>query len=217
MSPAALAAVAALGAFHGANPGMGWLFAVALGLQERSRRAVLAALAPIAAGHAVAVAVALLAVEAVRPLLPPAALALATGLLLIGVGAWKLVRRRHPRWVGMRVRRWELGLWSFVMASAHGAGLMLLPAVGRIVAVPAAHPATGVAAAVELHPRGLHPGEVVPVVLAVHTVAMLVVMGGLALLVYDRLGLAVLRTARLNLDLTWALALVAAGAFALFS
>src|SRR5438093_430820 len=118
---------AALGAYHGINPGMGWLFAVALGLQEKSRRAVLAALPPIALGHALSVGTVVALLWAAQAAVPAAALRVAAAVLLFGFGLYRLVRSRHPGWVGMRVGFRDLTLWSFVMASAHGAGLMLLP------------------------------------------------------------------------------------------
>ncbi|CAN5271428.1 hypothetical protein BH20ACT9_BH20ACT9_16470 [soil metagenome] len=205
-----LAALLGLGAFHGLNPGMGWLFAVALGMQERSRRAVLRALPPLAAGHAAAVVVALALFETVRAVASPRAVAVVTGAVLVGFGLWQLLRRRHPRWVGMRLQPRELALWSFVMASAHGAGLMLLPVVnhGGVVA----HPVTGLAAAVLVDASGT-----VAIAAAVHTVGMLTMMAGAALLVYDQFGVAVLRRSWLNVDLAWWIALITAGVFAFFT
>src|ERR687897_3062232 len=118
----------ALGAFHGLNPGMGWLFAVALGLQERRLRAVLTALGPIALGHALALGVAAVAVGVLGLVIPQRLLLALSGAALLGFATYKgATRFRHPRWVGMRVGPRELVLWSFLMASAHGAGLMLAP------------------------------------------------------------------------------------------
>src|SRR5215813_4872608 len=119
--------LAGLGAFHGINPGMGWLFAVALGLQEKSQRAVRRALLPIALGHAVSIGVGVLAVGLLQALLPEQVVRYLCAALLGVFGLWRLVRARHPRWVGMRVGFRDLTLWSFLMASAHGAGLMLAP------------------------------------------------------------------------------------------
>jgi hypothetical protein len=120
--------LAALGAFHGLNPAMGWLFAVALGLQERRWRAVPTALVLIAVGHALAIATAVAAVSVLGLVAPPRVLLGLGGVTLLGFAAYKVGSRfRHPRWVGMRVRPWELVAWSFLMASAHGAGLMLTP------------------------------------------------------------------------------------------
>lgn len=214
MSLVAIATLVGLGAFHGLNPGMGWLFAVALGLQERDRGAVLRAVPAIAAGHAAAVALALAVLAWLQQVLDARAVALATAVVLVAFGGWRLLRRRHPRWVGMRVTRRDLVLWSFLMASAHGAGLMLVPVLlASAQAVPAAdaHPVTGVVAAAA---AGSGPTVVAA---AVHTAAMLVAMTGVALLVYDHLGVAVLRRAWLNVDLLWAVALVAAGVFAAFT
>jgi len=123
-------ALFALGAYHGLNPGMGWLFAVALGLQEKSGRAVLRALPPIALGHLISIGLVVLAVELAQPRLPHWALRLLTAAILLAFGLFRLIRARHPRWgqsVGMRVGFRDLTLWSFLMASAHGAGLMLAP------------------------------------------------------------------------------------------
>src|SRR5215204_5013005 len=120
--------LAALGAFHGLNPAMGWLFAVALGLQERRLRAVTMALGPIALGHALAIGLAAVAVSTLGLVLPQRLLLALGGATLLAFAAYKVATRfRHPRWVGMRVGPRELVLWSFLMASAHGAGLMLIP------------------------------------------------------------------------------------------
>src|SRR5947207_8006007 len=117
----------ALGAFHGINPGMGWLFAVALGLQEQKRAAVLRALPPIALGHALSVGMIIAVVLLARVSLPHGVLKFGAATILFGFGLYRLVRARHPNWVGMRVGFRDLTVWSFVMASAHGAGLMLIP------------------------------------------------------------------------------------------
>ncbi|MBB4916228.1 hypothetical protein [Streptosporangium saharense] len=188
--------LAGLGAFHGLNPAMGWLFAVALGLQERSRAAVLRALPPIVLGHAGSVLVTLALVSLARLAVPPKAVSYGVAAVVCGFGIWRIVRRRHPRWVGMRVTRWQLAGWSFLMATAHGAGLMVLPITLR-----------GGHGAAVLASQSL-------LATAVHTVAMLSTVTAIALLVYEKLGVAVLRKAWFNLDLAWAVALVGAGAFA---
>jgi hypothetical protein len=200
-----------LGMFHGANPGMGWLFAVALGLQEKSGRAVTRALPPIALGHFISVGltVALLAVGKVS--LSTSHLKWGTAAVVIGFGLWKLVRPKHPKWVGMRVGFRDLTLWSFLMATAHGAGLMLLPVflLGEGEA--------------PCHGQGCHqaagltltswPGYLAAV--SLHTGAMLFTAGGIALLVYYKLGVALLRQTWFNLDRAWAAAMIAAGVIAL--
>jgi hypothetical protein len=187
-----------LGAFHGINPAMGWLFAVGLGLQEGRRGAVLTALAPLALGHAVSVGAVMLVIHAARLAVPPGTLRIGAASVLIGFGLFRLVRPwLHPRWVGMQVGFGDLTLWSFLMSSAHGAGLMLAPVV---LGLPA-DPGTGSRASVA---GGL-------LLLALHTLAMLVVMGLIALAVYEILGLGLLRRAWLNLDLLWAVALLLAG------
>ena len=125
-----------LGAYHGINPGMGWLFAVALGLQENSKRAVIRSLAPIALGHAIAIGGVLLVAGLVQIVLPLSAVRVAVAGALVGLGAYRIVRSRHSvRGGGMRVGFRDLTIWSFLMASAHGAGLMVLPVVMGIPAV----------------------------------------------------------------------------------
>jgi hypothetical protein len=204
-------ALAVLGAWHGINPGMGWLFAVSRGLQERRGTAVAGALPPIALGHGLAIALALAVVALGRAALPAGPLRWGTALALIAFGLYKLIRHRHPRWVGMRVGFAGLTWWSFLMATAHGAGLMLTPLVaagaGREATAPACHASAGLALA--------GPGGYVGATL-VHTGAMLLVAGAVALVVYHKLGLALLRRAWFNLDWLWSLALVASGVAALF-
>ncbi|HWP34545.1 MAG TPA: hypothetical protein VNM66_03020, partial [Thermodesulfobacteriota bacterium] len=120
-------AFALLGAFHGVNPAMGWLFAVALGLQEGSRRGVLRALPPIALGHAAGVAAVATAAAALHALLDPDSLRPGAAGLLAAFGAWRLARRmRHRTRAGMRAGFADLLLWSSLASTAHGAGLMLL-------------------------------------------------------------------------------------------
>ena len=116
-----------LGAYHGINPGMGWLFAVALGMQQQKASAVAQALVPIAIGHAAAIGGVVLAAALLGTALPLAVLRYLVAAVLIGLGIQYFVRHRHPRWVRMRVGFRDLVVWSFLMASAHGAGLMVLP------------------------------------------------------------------------------------------
>jgi hypothetical protein len=211
-SPAAApwVALGLLGAFHGVNPAMGWLFAVALGLQERRRRALLQALVPIALGHEASIACAALAVSVLRVV----AFDLVRGLsaaLLVAFGLYKLLRpRAHPRWVGMRLSLRDLALWSFLMSSAHGAGLMLVPV---LLGLP------GPASAQDLADLALAEAGTLQVAgaVVVHTAAMLVVMAAVALLVYEKLGIGVLRRAWINLDRLWASAVVVAGVATLFT
>lgn len=204
-------ALVVLGAYHGLNPGMGWLFAVVLGLQERRRTAVLRALPPIALGHEasiglVAALLALAQAVAAADLLRPV-----SAVVLIGFGIFKLARSRwHPRWVGMRVSGRDLVVWSFLMSSAHGAGLMLVPVLLGLPVPPAA---------ADLPTIGLASQTIIQDAAAVlvHTLAMLVVMGAVALLVYEKLGVDVLRRAWLNVDLLWAAAVLGAGVVTLFT
>jgi hypothetical protein len=198
-----LVALVALGAFHGLNPGMGWLFAVAIGLQERSRAALLRALGPIAAGHAGSVLVVALSVSALRSVVAARVVAIAGGLVLVGFGLWRALSRRHFRWAGMRLTAVELTSWSFLMSSVHGAGLMLLPVLvsGSAGAAAGGHHA---AAGAATWFGGL-------AATAVHTLATAVVAGAVAVAVYEVVGLRILRTAWINLDRIWAVALVGAG------
>jgi hypothetical protein len=196
-------ALAGLGVFHGANPAMGWLFAVALGLHRRSRAVVLASLIPIAVGHALAISLVVVSVLALGMVVDLRALQLAAGIVLIGWAIYhQLYGSRHRVRVGMRTSMVGLGIWSFVMASAHGAGLMLVP-----VLLPLAHFEPG-------HGHHIMPGASFPVALAavcVHTLAMIAVTGGIAIAVYEWVGLAFLRRGWVNLDRLWTGALVATG------
>lgn len=200
-----LAALLLLGAFHGLNPGMGWLFAVARGLQERSRALVLQSLPAIAAGHAASVFLVAAVVTLTGSVVTSRVVGIGGGVLLVGFGLWRLLSRRHFRWVGMRLSLWQLAGWSFLMSSVHGAGLMLLPVL------------THGSRSIPGHDHGLHGGAGSAVTAAVfvtgvHTLAMFVVAGTIAVLVYEIVGLAVLRHAWFNLDRLWAAALIGAGA-----
>jgi len=200
----------ALGAFHGVNPGMGWLFAVARGMQESRRTEVWRALLPLGAGHALAVAAAIAAALALGSRLPLEPLRWTVAAILIGLGARRLVRHRHPRLGGMRVGMAGLTVWSFLMATAHGAGLMVVPMLlgGDATEARAAH---GHAA----HAAGLDGVEEAVVATAVHAAGYLVVSALVAWIVYEKIGLRFLRTRWFNLDLVWALALIATGALTL--
>src|SRR5437660_11290704 len=127
MGSTALWLMLLLGAYHGINPGMGWLFTVALGMQEREGSAVSRALVPIALGHALSIGIVVVTAAFLGMALPQEAIRYCVAALLFGLGIFSLVRHYHPRWVRMRVGFRDLTLWSFLMASAHGAGLMLLP------------------------------------------------------------------------------------------
>jgi hypothetical protein len=194
--------LAGLGAFHGINPAMGWLFAVALGLHRGSRAVVLSALLPIAVGHALATALVALAVVLLGVVVDQRAVRIAAGLLLLGWALWHtLYGRRHRPRFGMQVGMLGLGAWSFLMAATHGAGLMLVPVL--IPLCLAASPAQ------ELTAAGSLPIALAAV--AVHTGAMLVTTGIVALAVYEWFGVAFLRRGWINLDWLWTAALVVTG------
>jgi hypothetical protein len=209
------AVLAILGAYHGLNPAMGWLFALALGLQEKRRSAVVQALVPIALGHAAAISVTILLLIWLQRLIPFHVLKWPIAAIILGTGVYRLYRVRHPRGAGMRVGPRDLAVWSFLMASAHGAGLMLIP-------VLLARPMTGMhhamAGAMTGNGLPLNANVILGSVL-LHTGTMLVVAGGLALVsfeMYDKAGLAVLRHAWLNFDFIWAVALMTAATAVLF-
>jgi hypothetical protein len=205
-----------LGAYHGLNPAMGWLFAVALGLQERNGKAVLQSLMPLGAGHLLSVAAVVGVVQALQLTLPLGTVRVLCAVALIGFGLYRLVRRRHPRWVGMRVSSRDLVLWSFLMASAHGAGLMLLPFI-------IGHPQDAMAGS-HLHHHAMLVSESatafttstqwwMPV--GLHTTGYLLVTAVLALVIYYRVGIAILRRAWFNLELLWVGALLTMGVLTL--
>jgi hypothetical protein len=204
--------MAGLGAYHGLNPAMGWLFAVGLGLQERSRGAVLRSLAPIAIGHELALAVVAGLVITLGVLSDPGPLRAGAAVALIAFGLFRFARpRAHPRWTRGHVNRRELTWWSFLMSSAHGAGLMVAPVLlgAGSVAQAGDHD--------HLAEMGLGTLSVAEAALAisVHVGAMLLVMAAIAVLVYERLGVSFLRRAWLNTDHLWAAAFIGAGAFTL--
>ena len=207
--------IAALGAYHGLNPAMGWLFAVGLGMQERDRRAVLRALAPIAAGHEASVVLAAALVLGLGLLTDTTVLHMGAGIALVLFGIFRFVKpRAHFRWVKARVTRGELAWWSFLMSTAHGAGLMVAPVLLGASAAGEAEAQDHTIAAVEEHGLSIL-GSGVAVVL--HVAAMVLVMGVVAVLVYDRWGLSFLRRRWVNLDGVWAGAFVLAGVVTFFS
>ncbi len=204
--------MALLGAYHGLNPAMGWLFAVGLGLQDRSRRAVLRALGPIALGHELALGLVVVLVAGLGLLADPAALRVGAAAVLIAFGAFRLLKPRlHPRWVRFRVSPRELAWWSFLMSSAHGAGLMVAPV---LLGASASAQAASHDHVEELGLGSLSAAESV-LALGLHVGAMVAVMGVVAVLVYDRLGVAVLRRAWINTDGIWAGSFVLAGVLTL--
>lgn len=201
-------AMVALGAYHGINPGMGWLFAVALGMQHGSARGVWRALPPIALGHAAAVGAVLVAAAMAGVVVPLDRLKLVVALMLMTLGLYRVWRHRHPRYGGMQVGFRDLTVWSFLMASAHGAGLMVLPFV-----MPAS---TSASAAMHGHAAHVAAAQASLTTAAaasagIHTLAYFVVMVAAAWIVYRKLGLSLLRHAWINMDWVWAGALVITG------
>lgn len=210
--------VLALGAFHGLNPAMGWPLAVASGMEQRRTTAVFATLMPLAGGHLLAMAIVLLPFawlswfgQWARPIRIGAA-----GLVLL-FGVWRLIWPRHPRALA-RIRPTQIAWWSFLMATAHGAGLMLLPfMLGLCSTSPpetgaAAVPWTALGHTAVMNYLARSNLATALAVASAHTLAMLSAAGVLAWLVYRWIGLGVLRSAWLNLEGAWGASLVLAGA-----
>ncbi len=203
-----------LGAYHGINPGMGWLFAVALGMQEKRRGAVLQALPPIALGHAASVTLVVSLAGFTQLMLPHRVMGAASAAILLAFGLFRLIRTRHPRWVGMRVGPRDLTAWSFIMSSAHGAGLMLLPVLlaCNLGAAHAAGPLHGlIAASVLPQLASTSASGFLAAAVGLHTLGLLLTAGVVAVVVYEKVGLGLLRQAWVNLDLVWSVALLVSG------
>jgi hypothetical protein len=195
-----------LGLFHGINPGMGWLFAVALGMQEQCSRAVWRAMGPLAVGHCLAVGSAILIAITFGMMAPLAIVQVLISVVLIAFGIFRLFHHGHPRFGGMRVSMRDLTIWSFLMATAHGAGLMVLPLF-----------LTMQAAGIDSHAEHFsHAGIALDSQLGLaatvaHGLGYLLATSVIGWLVYEKLGVGLLRRAWVNLDLIWATALVATG------
>lgn len=192
-----------LGAFHGINPGMGWLFAVALAMQENRPSAVWKALVPLGLGHAAAIAVVVLAATLAGIVVPMPLLRWPIAVALIALGVRHLSRHRHPRWGSMRIGMAGLTLWSFLIATAHGAGLMVLPVwIGMQGPLDPAH--AGHLAGSSGFSSGLTAA-------AIHGAGYLVVTALVAWVVFTTVGVGLLRRAWVNLDAIWAVALIVSG------
>jgi len=202
------AALLLLGAYHGINPGMGWLFAVALGLQEKNSASVWRALPPLAVGHGAAIGAVVALAGLAQRVLPLPAVKVAVAAILLAFGLYRLVRHWHPRGSGMQVGFGDLTLWSFLMASGHGAGFMLLPFLFGL-SPHQKHRAVQLASSAA-------PGAVAGFsAVVLHTAGYLLITGVAAWVVYKKLGVALLRKAWLNLDLLWTGALLGTAVFTL--
>jgi hypothetical protein len=195
-----------LGAYHGINPGMGWLFAVALGMQNRSGWVVWQSLLPLAAGHVLATGLVVAGAAILGIVLPANYVRIFVAAVLLGFGLYRLLRRGHPRWGGMQVGFRDLTIWSFLMASAHGAGFMLLPVMMGTLGGHTQH---------EMHGSIFSGPWTAALAVAVHALGYLLVTGAVAFVVYEWAGLSLLRKAWVNLDLIWAVALVVTAGVAL--
>jgi hypothetical protein len=195
---------------------MGWLFAVSRGMQERSRRAVLRSLVPIAIGHEMSIALVAALVVGLEVVTDSSTLRMVAAAVLFAFGIFRFVKpRAHFRWTSMRVSDRELTLWSFLMSTAHGAGIMVAPVlIGLQGTIDRSGAKAHDQADLGLLNASLGVGAVG---IALHVAAMLAVMGVVAIVVYERLGLKVLRTAWLNTDRLWAAAFVLAAFITLLS
>lgn len=203
-------AVVASGLYHGINPGMGWPLAVSAGLMEKSPRALFAALVPLSVGHAVATLLMLLPFALLLALAEwQRQIQLVAALVVIGFGVFRFVNRRHPRALS-RIPPSRLALWSFAVAIAHGAGLMLVPiylGLCQTTDLDTGHQAAGALAEANLGMAVL--------VSIVHLAAMIVAGGTMAFAVYRYLGLRFVSRSWFNLDAVWAVSLIAVGGIAL--
>jgi hypothetical protein len=203
-------AVLASGLYHGINPGMGWPLAVSAGLMERSSRAVVAALWPLSVGHLLAMLLVILPFALLVTLVEwQWQIQIGASLLVIGFGIFRLINSRHPR-VLARIRPTQLGLWSFAVAIAHGAGLMLVPiylGLCRANDLDQGHEAAGALINANL--------SMAVLVSVVHSAAMIAAGGFFAWLVYRYLGLKFVSRSWFNLDATWAVSLILVGTLSL--
>ena len=198
----------ALGAFHGLNPAMGWLFAVALGLYRQSRGVVLVSLIPIALGHAASIAVVVYAVMALGMAIDADAFRILSAVLLIAWGLYHFLYGHRHRWhIGLRTGLFGLFAWSFAMATAHGAGMMLIPVLMPLAAAGEhAH-----------HMPATNSLWIALLAVLVHSLAMLLTTGSVALIVYQWAGLDFLRRGWINLDAIWTAALIGMGLWLVLS
>jgi hypothetical protein len=204
-------AVIVSGLYHGLSPGMGWPLAVAAGLSEKRGTAVLGALLPLAAGHFAAMAVVLLPFALLTMLSEHSGgIRIGAGLLVAGFGFYRLLNRRHSQALA-RIKPTQLALWSFLVAIAHGAGLLLVPIYLGLDTV------SGHASHSGMYQPADNSFVSALVVSAVHTIAMIGAGGGVAWLVYKYLGLQFLKKGWFNLETVWALSLIAAGAAGLWA
>lgn len=203
--------ITGLGAYHGLNPGMGWLFALSLGFQQQNERAVWKSLFPIAGGHALSIILVIIILMAGLRVVSFTVLQWITALILLIFGCYKLFNYyRHPKWVGLKVNYRDLFAWSFLMATAHGSGLMIAPSLlGLSQSGHEGHH-------IQANLSSLQETEMIWAV-GLHTFAMFLVMGAVAWIVYKKVGLAVLRQNWINFDLLWAIALLLAGGIALLT
>lgn len=205
------------GIYHGVNPGMGWPLAVSAALFERKKSAMARALAMLAAGHFLAMIVILLPFSMMFFLVErEREIRIGAGALVIAMGVYLLINQRHPR-ILSRVHPAKLGLWSFLAATAHGAGLMLVPIYLGICGL--LQPGESVSETGHAAAQALMSNNIVTAfaVAATHTFAMTFAGAVIALFVYLWFGLTFISKSWFNLDIVWALSLVVVGAFGIYS
>jgi hypothetical protein len=205
------------GIYHGVNPGMGWPLAVSAALFERKKSAMIKASAMLATGHFLAMIVILLPFSMMYFLVNnEREIRLGAGVLVIAMGIYLLINRRHPK-ILARIHPAKLGLWSFLAATAHGAGLMLVPiylGICGLLVLGESVSETGHAAAQVLMSNNITTAFLVA---ATHTFAMTFAGAAIAIFVYTWFGLKFISKSWFNLDLLWALSLITVGAFGVYS
>ena len=205
------------GIYHGVNPGMGWPLAVSAALFERKKSAMIKASAMLATGHFLAMIVILLPFSMMYFLVNnEREIRLGAGVLVIAMGIYLLINRRHPK-ILARIHPAKLGLWSFLAATAHGAGLMLVPiylGICGLLVLGESVSGTGHAAAQVLMSSNIVTAFLVA---ATHTFAMTFAGAAIALFVYNWFGLKFISKSWFNLDLIWAFSLITVGAFGVYS
>ena len=205
------------GIYHGVNPGMGWPLAVSAALFERKKSAMIKASAMLATGHFLAMIIILLPFSMMYFLVNnEREIRLGAGVLVIAMGIYLLINRRHPK-ILARIHPAKLGLWSFLAATAHGAGLMLVPiylGICGLLVLGESVSGTGHAAAQVLMSSNIVTAFLVA---ATHTFAMTFAGAAIALFVYNWFGLKFISKSWFNLDLIWAFSLIIVGAFGVYS
>jgi hypothetical protein len=194
---------------------MGWPLAVSAGMMEKSSRALFAALCPLWLGHLIAVLLVILPFALLVSLIEwQRQIRFGASILVIGFGVFRLLNRHHPRALA-RIRPTQLGLWSFAVAIAHGAGLMLVPIYLGLCKAGDFDIGHEAAARLMNANLGMANLGMAMLVSVAHSAAMIAAGGCAAWLVYRYLGLKFVARSWFNLDAVWAISLILVGAIAL--